>query len=384
MRRALLFCIFLWSLLGAAESIAGLKCDLCGKEIQGRYITYANNSQTLTVCLACDQTKPRCQACNLPNNPQNLTIYKGERLCRSCIAEAKYCSLCGLRIKGHYYSSKEGGEIFCERCYDAYPKCSVCKLPTPPGKLDKDSGACWRCLPKLPHCAACGKAITGEYFKFKFSDGVYCSDCKLHRDKCYICGVPVGDHFWKFPDGRSICDACNRRAIIDVKQITKIMQTAESLARTRLGLNVTQPYELHVEQLNRESSVGALAAKNGGSSDSPLYGEELGLYRLKNGKSDIYLLYGLPEEMLYETAAHEFAHAWQAENCPLDQSKELKEGFAQWCAAETLRMKGYKEALEKLESRRDSPYGTGYQRVKMLYARMGRLKLLEYLKTARE
>jgi len=78
------------------------------------------------------------------------------------------------------------------------------------------------------------------------------------------------------------------------------------------------------------------------------------------------LLFGLPPELTYEAAAHEYAHAWAAENCRPDLPPDLREGFAQWVAADVLRSKGFLGALEKLEARTDSPYGTGYRRLRSM------------------
>ncbi len=193
----------------------------------------------------------------------------------------------------------------------------------------------------------------------------------------------MGEKYWKFPDGRSICNECHKKVIIDADEITKIMEDAERLARKHIGLEIETPYKLHIRQRNKISAKQADLAKKEGSEESPLFGDELGLYRRKNGESEIYLLYGLPREMLYETAAHEYAHAWQAENCPPNQNARLKEGFAQWVAAQILREKDYEVSLEKLEARSDHPYGTGYQEIKKLHNKLGRKRLLEYLKETR-
>lgn len=155
------------------------------------------------------------------------------------------------------------------------------------------------------------------------------------------------------------------------------MSEVEDLCKKYLGIRANEPYTLHVEELNKSSLTNANKAKKGEASVSPLYGKELGLYRRLNGKSEIFLLYGLPVEMIYETAAHEYAHAWQAENCPPDQSDEIREGFAQWVAAQILGIKGYNTALEKLETRTDTPYGTGYMKIKTIASHLGMRTLIE-------
>jgi len=162
------------------------------------------------------------------------------------------------------------------------------------------------------------------------------------------------------------------------------MREVEQLIPRYLGMKVEKPYTVHVETLNDQSKWHANAAKKGESAKSPLYGNELGLYRYKDGKSEIFLLYGLPPELLYETAAHEYAHAWQTENAVHpNQSPQIQEGFAQWVAAQILKVKGYTQTLAKLEKRTDHPYGTGYQLFKRIHDNAGRNDVLEYAKKAR-
>ena len=334
-----------------------------GKKITGRYLVYKTSDREVIVCKSCDSSLPHCASCNLPFHRNHLIHSKGESLCAKCYKNAKFCSLCGQRIKDRYIQDQKSGKLYCGSCYDSAPKCPVCKLPVKRTDIDAASGACWECMKKLPRCASCGKAIVGTYYTYRFAKGKYCGECNKNRPKCYCCGTPIGNLYWKFPDGRTICDRCNKRVINDVDQVRRIMKEVEGLIPRYLGIQVKEPYTVRVEALNNHSLIDASKVKNGEASGSPLFGSELGLYRRMNGKSEIFLLYGLPIEMIYETAAHEYAHAWQAEHCPPKQSKELLEGFAQWVAAEILRVKGYETALEKLQARRDDPYGTGYQRI---------------------
>ncbi len=279
------------------------------------------------------------------------------------------CHICGTLITtpGKYYRVEGGKEAYCERCYLEAPRCSVCTLPTAAADIDPETGACKECLKKLPRCNACGKPILGTSYRYPYGKGVYCADCKNNRHACDLCGVPVGDKHWEYPDGRIICSDCGGRAVFDVETIKGIVRSARATIEQQLGLKVKRPYTVRVEQLS-----GLAAPNPGPGRKSPvlkgaLYGKELGMYRLDNDKSEIVLLFGLPPDLLYEAAAHEYAHAWEAENNLLNLEPELSEGFAQWVAAEVLRAKGFRGALEKLETRTDSPYGTGYQRLKSLH-----------------
>ncbi len=382
MQRGLFISTLLFASLALNTFADSLKCDRCGRVIGGKYVEYKIDGTTIVVCLQCNKTLPHCNACKLPFHKNQLINQKGELLCQTCVADSKFCALCNHRIEGRYYKLENSPELYCARCYMATPKCAVCKKPTQRRDLDPASGACLECLKKLPRCGACGKAIVGSFFRFKHTDEVYCSDCNRTRHKCYVCGIPVGNRYWKFPDGRTICNQCNEQVVIDEQQIRRIMTEVEELVSRHLGIKAEIPYTLQITPLNNHSVTVAKAAKKGENSASPLFGSELGLFRRLNGHAEIFLLYGLPAPMLYETAAHEYAHAWQAEQCPAEQSAELREGFAQWVAAEILRIKGYTEFLEKLEERNDHPYGTGYKRFKAIHQNLGRIQLIEYAKKA--
>lgn len=379
-----IYFLLVLTVLGTAVVYADINCDLCQKSIDGKYYEFKNSNIHLKVCMNCNRTKPHCSACNIPAHASQLKLAKGEKLCHHCVAQAKYCTLCDKRITGQYYKAEKQDSLYCANCYSSHPRCSACGLPSKPKDLDPISKVCRSCIPKLDRCNSCSKVITGTFYEFQSGDGKYCSDCKQNRAKCHVCGVPVGKQYWKYPDGRAVCLKCNERAIIDVKQIEKIMEEVKGLLARHLDMTVETPYTLRVEALNNNSFMDAKKAKLGHAAGSPLTGSELGLYRLSqdsNGsKSEIFLLYGLPIELIYETAAHEYAHAWQAENCPLNQSSEIREGFAQWVAGQVLALKGYSTALEKLEARRDRPYGTGYQRIKSVENTLGREALIEYVK----
>ncbi len=162
----------------------------------------------------------------------------------------------------------------------------------------------------------------------------------------------------------------------------QIMKEVVGIVERRLGLSVERPWTLRLDRLNTEGKASVQAARQGLKIASPISGNEMGVYIERGDKREIVLLYGLPIPMVYETAAHELAHAWQAENCPPKQSLQLREGFAQWVAAKVLKYKGFDAALEKLQARMDHPYGTGYHRVARIEASRGESTVIEYVRTA--
>ena len=282
------------------------------------------------------------------------------------------CSVCGIEINENekYFRVQGGKQVFCERCFKEAPRCSICKLPTAQDRIDDATGACSECLARLPRCKACGKPILGTAYHYHYSQGVYCAECRNTRPACYVCGVPVGNTYWQYPDGRTVCSDCGSRAVFDPVEIQATMKDAGRIIARRLNLKLTRPYVLVIERLHGLGPAESDQRETVRPDEKALYGNELGAYRLKDGRSEVILLYGLPPDLLYESAAHEYAHAWQAENSMIGLEPELREGFAQWVAAEVLREKGYLGALEKLEERRDFPYGTGYRRLKILHQRI--------------
>ncbi len=283
--------------------------------------------------------------------------------------EEKYCRVCGRRIEAGepFFAVPDRTEAICARCNQAAPRCRFCKLPTAAQAIHPYSGACPSCEAQLIHCQACGRAILGIRYSFALREGFFCPACKRNRPACFLCGAPVGDDLWRYPDDRVVCGACGERAIFDIDDIARIMEEAGAIVQSSYGLALSTAYVLRVEKLNSASATTRELRDRIFSDRSPLFGKELGLYRRVGTLSEIYLLFGLIPELLYEAAGHEYAHAWQADHNLLDAHPEWVEGFAQWAAAEVLRQKGFTAALERLERRGDSPYGTGYRQMKRLY-----------------
>lgn len=383
-RTHLLLCFITLLTLTMTSSAARNMCDVCDDAINGSYTEYTLHGIKITVCANCDRNKPHCQNCEIPNNKESLYFVRGEHLCKICIQHAKYCSVCEKRITKEYtkYGKGENQETVCNSCNSTQPKCPACGVPHLKNQLDRKTGLCSECNTTLNKCSSCGKQVYGKYFKDPSSKSIFCNECYDNKPRCYTCGLPVGKWHRTFPDGREICEACNKQAIYSGPMIQVIARETRLVTNRLLGMQVKHPIKLTLEKLNTDSAGSAEIAKYGQSTASPLYGKELGLHRYSNGKSEIVMLFGLPEAIVYEVAAHEYAHAWQAENCPRNQSKELREGFAQWVAAIVLRAKGHHKALERLEARKDNPYGTGYHKVKQMAMKYGRPNVIEYAKKA--
>jgi hypothetical protein len=76
----------------------------------------------------------------------------------------------------------------------------------------------------------------------------------------------------------------------------------------------------------------------------------------------MYVLSGLPQILLIQTVAHEWAHAWQGENCPLLKDPLVREGFAEWAAYKTLQAMGATKKMALMEEQ-NGLYGEGLRRM---------------------
>jgi hypothetical protein len=84
----------------------------------------------------------------------------------------------------------------------------------------------------------------------------------------------------------------------------------------------------------------------------------LGVYARRGMRRGIYVQSGLPRMLFLQVAAHEFAHAWQGENCPVLKDVLVHEGFAEWVAYQVIGFYGYTKGQERMRSR-DDIYGQG-------------------------
>jgi hypothetical protein len=84
----------------------------------------------------------------------------------------------------------------------------------------------------------------------------------------------------------------------------------------------------------------------------------LGVYARRGMRRGIYVQTGLPRMLFLQVAAHEYAHAWQGENCPTLDDRRTHEGFAEWVAYQMMGYYGYNKEQGHMRARQDI-YGQG-------------------------
>ena len=267
-----------------------------------------------------------------------------------------YCNLCGRALHGRYtrytHPIYAGHPLtVCGRCQRLAPQCRVCHQPM---RADRSvAGLCAACAADALRCLSCGAIITGVSYTIS-GRGPYCATCQATRQQCDVCGVPLDDSAQRLPDGRALCGACLQTAIIDASQAKALFDEAEGTIGATLGLRLrigvrfvlTDRAGLRV-QIQKIKPQVALGLDH-----------VLGVYVRDGRTRTIYIENGLPKILLIQVAAHEWAHAWQMENCPLVRDVLLVEGFADWVAYKVLQARQAVKKMALMTARADL-YGKG-------------------------
>jgi hypothetical protein len=230
--------------------------------------------------------------------------------------------------------------------------------------------------PNSTTCASCGGPLGEVYFVLIDRPDRYCADCIASRPRCATCGAPLGDRHWSLHDGRLQCAGCHATAVYDPAEARRIYDETVSgvVSQFGMGLNVGVAF-----RMVDAPAMEAIRAEGG---DGPPEGHStLGLYQRAGHLRTIYMLYGLPRLGFRTTVAHEYAHAWQGERCPLLRDETLREGFAEWVAYHHLRWLGCDLAAQRMLNA-PHPYRPALEQLLGLELRLGATGVIEYMKRA--
>lgn len=286
--------------------------------------------------------------------------------------EQRFCHLCGRRAHKARIYHRQGddgpGLVVCDECEDRQPRCQVCNTPMVP-ELTRD-GLCQACWTASPSCLACGQPV-GRRMVHIGDDGPYCEACHQNRPHCDVCGVPVGEPSWLLADGRQICDRCHQTAVYRPERGRELFDRTVAIIQHELGLALNVPTEFALVDRNQIEAL--LQERNGEPGD----GKTLGLFMRRGRRRGMYVEYGLPQILLIQVIAHEYAHAWQGENCPLMRDPMLREGFAEWVAFKVLQALGATKKMKVMEERKGL-YGDGLRHMLAIEKAQGAAGVLDY------
>ncbi len=285
-------------------------------------------------------------------------------MCAAAYREAAFCQLCGQRIigKGRSFRHKEwppGVTLhICTDCERDKPRCQQCGLPL---AAPSAGGLCETCRTALQVCLACGRPVTGKSLEFDGA-GPYCLDCSRTRPPCDLCGAPLTNERWQLSDGRMTCQHCHASAVFTPDVAGVLFEQMKEVVFNQLGLELNIPTGLALVDRNQLKEVIRLQTDE--NQEQPAGHQQLdpertlGVYARRGMRRGIYVQTGLPRLLFLQVAAHEYAHAWQGENCPILRDVTIHEGFAEWVAYHLIGSYGYRNGQERMLARQDI-YGQG-------------------------
>jgi hypothetical protein len=187
-------------------------------------------------------------------------------------------------------------------------------------------------------CAVCSKEIMGDtiyIFTHKVTNEKkhICSDCSLLQEVCFVCGMPVREHFVKLSDGRVLCARDARNAVLDATEARKIFYAVSDDLDRLFSRFTSFPTNIDVHIVDRVSLL-ALFKVPGNDFKCP---DVLGYFQAKTNRHklqfEISLMSALSRAELKATCAHELSHAWVAQNVSAHRKEELdqdaEEGFCE-------------------------------------------------------
>ncbi|MFN3763454.1 MAG: zinc-binding protein [Anaerolineae bacterium] len=225
---------------------------------------------------------------------------------------------------------------------------------------------------KARYCHLCGRRLRGRAWVYTPDEGseeqalVVCGHCHQHAPRCDVCGMPMGPNAIPLPDGRQICPGCARTAVTDPQVAQDLFARTTAFVAGQLGLTLRVGTDFtlvdagHLRRLVAESPTRPVEAPD----------RVVGLFMRKGRRRVMAVLSGLPRALFIQTIAHEWAHAWQGENCPLLEDPTLREGFAEWVAYRTLIALGATKQAARMPGR-NGLYGEGLRRILRLEEQHG-------------
>lgn len=193
----------------------------------------------------------------------------------------------------------------------------------------------------IERCAVCGDELSGRVFLF--TDKVtnekkqVCEKCSKVTDICFTCGLPVVTNQTSFPDGRLLCARDAKNAVLNADEAKVVCgEVKEALDRLFSRFLTFPSTNVETAIVDRVNIVQLFKVPGNDFQCPMVLGYTRSRPRQGQFRHEISLLSALPRAEFKAVCAHEFTHAWQAENLSAQRKRTLGqdacEGFCELIA----------------------------------------------------
>ena len=326
------------------------------------------------------------------------------------------CAHCGEPIAETGFMAKNG-KPYHPACYrERFSlRCHACKQPIE-GKYLRVLGKIWH--PEHFTCAHCGKILEDKYFSRHGKP--YCEKdfLLLFREKCALCGAPLGERYLEdlsgnhycaahendprcsncnrfigtqaagqgitYADGRLTCSDCHAHAILEVSDAYSLIKDVKKVLRGYdFHFQEKPPLKLHLLGTAELQAISRRRRNHEPSGVTQTHIENVFGVETHREVTGVFMLYGLSPEHLGSVLAHELGHVWLFTNRYPDLPNVLEEGLCELLAAYWLEQQAGDLARMRLRMLEKNPsriYGTGYRKVRKAVERNSLPYVLDYLK----
>src|SRR2546423_1227863 len=202
-------------------------------------------------------------------------------------------------------------------------------------------------------CAVCNEPIQEKFLwqisHLSLDKRAVCLPCSKLETRCFICGFPV-KNYTTLEDGRFLCEqdlSAGLTSLQDAEQLFR--ETTRDVMRVLAGSGVLHDRNIKLVLVDkRQMDHAANPLGKGHAKESMTMGlTGSRLVRNDDWEHTICVLDHLPPSRFAAVCAHEYSHAWIAENIRKGRKLDPNsvEGFCEWVSYKVMSQRG--ETLEK-------------------------------------
>ncbi len=295
-------------------------------------------------------------------------------------AERVNCTVCSKKIRGRYIIDSRKRAFCSEKCFEqTLPTCANCRKLCRGNflKVKSESFCSRQCADNklLPRCSRCSKPCR-KFMVLPTGYGTftYCIDC-YKLDKCLVC-YQRAKKLYLQSNGNKLCRYCNRDVITNLAQLQSLFNEVRNTLHKNFNFPADHPITLEMRSFTEQEK----SSLHGGNlfglynyqgkivrKGKLFSGKKTPEIKFRNEHCTIIILGYLPRRKAAEAIAHELAHDYMKHRWFFIKDEKIKEGFAEFIAAQYNTISGSQQWNICMEKNPDKIYGDGYREMCKLY-----------------